>query len=142
MGLSQALGAHLGKNVITCIRQPSMGPTFGIKGGAAGGGYSQIVPMEDFNLHLTGDIHAVGVAHNLLAAAIDARMMHERQMSDAGLFKALFPKDEWSTPHAPPRGPAGHQGQRAVPDRRRRRAPACAVWTSTPTRSPGTAWWT
>jgi len=50
-----------------------MGPTFGIKGGAAGGGYSQIVPMEDFNLHLTGDIHAVGVSHNLLSAAIDAR---------------------------------------------------------------------
>lgn len=98
VGLSQALGAHLGKKVMTCIRQPSMGPTFGIKGGAAGGGYSQIVPMEDFNLHLTGDIHAVGVAHNLLAAAIDARIMHERNMSDAGLFKALFPKDEWTSP--------------------------------------------
>ncbi|GAG48943.1 unnamed protein product, partial [marine sediment metagenome] len=61
----------IGKNVITAIRQPSMGPTFGIKGGAAGGGYSQCVPMEDFNLHLTGDIHAVGVAHNLLAAFLD-----------------------------------------------------------------------
>ena len=96
VGLSQALGAHLKKNVMTCIRQPSMGPTFGIKGGAAGGGYSQIVPMEDFNLHLTGDIHAVGVAHNLLAAAIDARLMHERNMSDRRLFRALFPKDEWS----------------------------------------------
>ncbi len=59
VGLSQALGAHLGQKVFTCIRQPSQGPTFGIKGGAAGGGYSQIVPMEDFNLHLTGDIHAV-----------------------------------------------------------------------------------
>jgi methylenetetrahydrofolate dehydrogenase (NADP+)/methenyltetrahydrofolate cyclohydrolase/formyltetrahydrofolate synthetase len=78
VGLSQALGAHLGKNVFTCIRQPSQGPTFGIKGGAAGGGYSQIVPMEDFNLHLTGDIHAVSAANNLLAAAIDARIMHER----------------------------------------------------------------
>jgi methylenetetrahydrofolate dehydrogenase (NADP+)/methenyltetrahydrofolate cyclohydrolase/formyltetrahydrofolate synthetase/formate--tetrahydrofolate ligase len=77
-GLSQALGAHLGKNVFTCIRQPSQGPTFGIKGGAAGGGYSQAVPMEDFNLHLTGDIHAVSAANNLLAAAIDARMLHER----------------------------------------------------------------
>ncbi|HFB52148.1 MAG TPA: formate--tetrahydrofolate ligase, partial [Anaerolineae bacterium] len=54
VGLSQAIGAHLGKKVMTCIRQPSQGPTFGIKGGAAGGGYSQIVPMEDFNLHLTG----------------------------------------------------------------------------------------
>ena len=56
VGLTQALGSELGKNVICCIRQPSMGPTFNIKGGAAGGGYSQIVPMEDFNLHLTGDI--------------------------------------------------------------------------------------
>ena len=96
VGLSQALGAHLKKNVLTCIRQPSMGPTFGIKGGAAGGGYSQIVPMEDFNLHLTGDIHAVSVTHNLLAAAIDARIMHERNMSDKALFRALFPKDEWA----------------------------------------------
>ena len=70
LGLSQGL-AKIGKNVGTAIRQPSMGPTFGIKGGAAGGGYSQCVPMEDFNLHLTGDIHAVGVAHNLLAAFVD-----------------------------------------------------------------------
>jgi methylenetetrahydrofolate dehydrogenase (NADP+)/methenyltetrahydrofolate cyclohydrolase/formyltetrahydrofolate synthetase/formate--tetrahydrofolate ligase len=81
-GLSQALGAHLNKNVFTCIRQPSQGPTFGIKGGAAGGGYSQIVPMEDFNLHLTGDIHAVSAANNLLAAAIDARLMHERNYGE------------------------------------------------------------
>jgi len=81
IGSSQALG-YIGKKVFTCIRQPSMGPTFGIKGGAAGGGYSQVVPMEDFNLHLTGDIHAVGAAHNLLAAAIDSRMQHEGEMSD------------------------------------------------------------
>ena len=81
IGLTQALGV-LKKKVMTCIRQPSQGPTFGIKGGAAGGGYSQIIPMEDFNLHLTGDIHAVGAAHNLIAAAIDARMMHERNNSD------------------------------------------------------------
>jgi len=81
IGLSQAIG-YLGNKVLTCIRQPSMGPTFGIKGGAAGGGYAQVLPMEDFNLHLTGDIHAVGVAHNLLAAAIDTRMMHERNYSD------------------------------------------------------------
>lgn len=85
VGLSQAFGSQLGKRVFTCIRQPSMGPTFGIKGGAAGGGYSQIVPMEDFNLHLTGDIHAVGVAHNLCAAAIDARMLHERRLNDRAL---------------------------------------------------------
>ena len=86
VGLSQAMG-YIGKKVFTCIRQPSMGPTFGIKGGAAGGGYAQIIPMEDFNLHLTGDIHAVSVSHNLLAAAIDARIMHESEMSDVALAK-------------------------------------------------------
>ena len=75
IGLSQALGV-IGKNVLTCIRQPSLGPVFGIKGGAAGGGYSQVVPMEDFNLHLTGDVHAVGIANNLLAAMIDAHLKH------------------------------------------------------------------
>ncbi len=75
IGLSQGLG-HLGHRVFTTIRQPSMGPTFGIKGGAAGGGYSQVIPMEDFNLHLTGDIHAVTASHNLLAAAIDNHLKH------------------------------------------------------------------
>jgi formyltetrahydrofolate synthetase len=91
VGLSQALGAHLGKSVFTCIRQPSQGPTFGIKGGAAGGGYSQVVPMENFNLHLTGDIHAITAANNLLAAAIDARMFHESEQDDVKLFNALCP---------------------------------------------------
>jgi formyltetrahydrofolate synthetase len=91
VGLSQALGAHLGKRVFTCIRQPSQGPTFGIKGGAAGGGYSQIVPMEEFNLHLTGDIHAIAAANNLLAAAIDTRMFHENSQSDEALFDRLCP---------------------------------------------------
>ncbi len=91
VGLSQALGAHLGQKVITCIRQPSQGPTFGIKGGAAGGGYSQIIPMEDFNLHLTGDIHAISVANNLLAAALDTRIFHETRQKDAALFRRLCP---------------------------------------------------
>ncbi len=94
VGLSQALGAHLGRRVVTCIRQPSQGPTFGIKGGAAGGGYSQVVPMEDFNLHLTGDIHAITAAHNLAAAALDARMFHESQLNDEDLFDRLCPKDK------------------------------------------------
>jgi methylenetetrahydrofolate dehydrogenase (NADP+)/methenyltetrahydrofolate cyclohydrolase/formyltetrahydrofolate synthetase len=85
VGLTQAMGTALGKNVMCCIRQPSMGPTFNIKGGAAGGGYSQIISMEDFNLHLTGDIHAVGVAHNLVAAALDTRMYHESRQSDEAL---------------------------------------------------------
>uniref|UniRef100_A0A671RHP1 C-1-tetrahydrofolate synthase, cytoplasmic n=1 Tax=Sinocyclocheilus anshuiensis TaxID=1608454 RepID=A0A671RHP1_9TELE len=77
IGLVQALGAHLKLNAFACVRQPSQGPTFGIKGGAAGGGYSQVIPMEEFNLHLTGDIHAITAANNLVAAAIDARMFHE-----------------------------------------------------------------
>jgi methylenetetrahydrofolate dehydrogenase (NADP+) / methenyltetrahydrofolate cyclohydrolase / formyltetrahydrofolate synthetase len=94
VGLSQALGAQLGKRVFTCIRQPSQGPTFGIKGGAAGGGYSQVIPMEDFNLHLTGDIHAITAANNLLAAAIDTRMFHETNQTDEKLFNALCPPDK------------------------------------------------
>jgi methylenetetrahydrofolate dehydrogenase (NADP+)/methenyltetrahydrofolate cyclohydrolase/formyltetrahydrofolate synthetase len=94
-GLSEALH-FLGKTVFTCIRQPSQGPTFGIKGGAAGGGYAQIVPMEDFNLHLTGDIHAVGAANNLLAAAIDARILHEDRRSDERLRDLLCPNDTFA----------------------------------------------
>ena len=99
VGLSQALGAQLNKRVITCIRQPSQGPTFGIKGGAAGGGYSQVIPMDEFNLHLTGDIHAITAANNLLAAAIDARMFHESTQSDQKLFENLFPKDKQGKRH-------------------------------------------
>lgn len=89
VGLCQALGAELKKRVFTCIRQPSMGPTFGIKGGAAGGGYSQVVPMEEFNLHLTGDIHAISAANNLVAAAIDTRLFHEATQKDKDLFNRL-----------------------------------------------------
>lgn len=74
IGLAMAL-TKIGKNTITTIRQPSLGPVFGIKGGAAGGGYSQVVPMEDFNLHFTGDVHAVGLAHNLLAAFLDTSIL-------------------------------------------------------------------
>ena len=74
VGLGQAM-KHLGKRSVVALRQPSMGPTFGIKGGAAGGGHAQLVPMETFNLHLTGDIHAVAAANNLLAAMIDNRLL-------------------------------------------------------------------
>jgi formate--tetrahydrofolate ligase len=73
VGLGQGFG-HIGRQATIAIRQPSMGPTFGIKGGAAGGGYSQVVPMEQLNLHLTGDMHAVTAAHNLLAAMVDNRL--------------------------------------------------------------------
>src|SRR6188474_2474012 len=74
VGLAQGLN-HIGKRAACCIRQPSMGPVFGIKGGAAGGGYSQILPMEDMNLHLTGDMHAVSSAHALLSALIDTLLV-------------------------------------------------------------------
>uniref|UniRef100_A0AAQ5ZFY5 C-1-tetrahydrofolate synthase, cytoplasmic n=1 Tax=Amphiprion ocellaris TaxID=80972 RepID=A0AAQ5ZFY5_AMPOC len=91
IGLVQALGAHMKLNVFACVRQPSQGPTFGIKGGAAGGGYSQVIPMEEFNLHLTGDIHAITAANNLVAAAVDARMFHEATQSDKALYNRLVP---------------------------------------------------
>jgi len=79
IGLGQALG-QIGKKICNTLRQPSLGPVFGIKGGAAGGGYSQVVPMEDFNLHFTGDVHAVGLAHNLLAAFIDNHIYHGNKL--------------------------------------------------------------
>ncbi|POI35216.1 hypothetical protein CIB84_001032, partial [Bambusicola thoracicus] len=91
IGLVQALTAHLKINSFACLRQPSQGPTFGVKGGAAGGGYAQVIPMEEFNLHLTGDIHAITAANNLLAAAIDARILHESTQSDKALFNRLVP---------------------------------------------------
>src|SRR5687768_8523519 len=75
VGLTQGLG-HIGKNPLLCLREPSLGPVFGIKGGAAGGGLTQVVPMEDLNLHFTGDIHAIGAANNLLAALLDASILH------------------------------------------------------------------
>ncbi len=96
VGLTQGLG-KLGHKSSVCLRQPSMGPTFSIKGGAAGGGYSQVVPMEDFNLHLTGDIHAISAAHNLCAAALDARLMHERN----------YPGEKWKKRTASDERPDG-----------------------------------
>ncbi len=80
IGLTQAL-CEIGRDAIVCIRQPSLGPVFGIKGGAAGGGYSQVVPMEDFNLHLTGDVHAVSIAHNLAAAFLDNHMRRNNRLN-------------------------------------------------------------
>lgn len=91
LGLTQALGAHLDRISFANVRQPSQGPTFGIKGGAAGGGYSQVIPMDEFNLHLTGDIHAITAANNLLSAAIDTRMFHEATQKDGPLYKRLVP---------------------------------------------------
>src|SRR5467141_2781331 len=80
VGLAQGLN-HIGHRAAVTIRQPSLGPVFGIKGGAAGGGYSQVIPMEDFNLHLTGDVHAVGAAHNLAAAFVDNSLHHGNSLN-------------------------------------------------------------
>jgi len=91
VGLTQALAGHLGRIAFANVRQPSQGPTFGIKGGAAGGGFSQVIPMDEFNLHLTGDIHAISAANNLLAAAIETRMFHESTQKDGALYKRLVP---------------------------------------------------
>ncbi len=94
VGISQAIAGHLNRLAFANVRQPSQGPTFGIKGGAAGGGYSQVIPMDEFNLHLTGDIHAVTAANNLLAAAIETRMFHENTQKDAALYKRLVPANK------------------------------------------------
>ncbi|KRX95026.1 C-1-tetrahydrofolate synthase, cytoplasmic [Trichinella pseudospiralis] len=91
IGLTQALNVYLKMNSFACLRQPSQGPTFGMKGGAAGGGYSQVVPMDEFNLHLTGDFHAIVAATNLLAAAVEARLFHEATSSTEALYKRLVP---------------------------------------------------
>jgi formate--tetrahydrofolate ligase len=79
VSLTQGLG-HIGKKPVLCLREASLGPVFGIKGGAAGGGYAQVVPMEDLNLHFTGDIHAIGAANNLLAAMLEAHILHGNKL--------------------------------------------------------------
>jgi formate--tetrahydrofolate ligase len=79
VSLTQGLG-HIGKDVALCLREASLGPVFGIKGGAAGGGYTQVVPMEDLNLHFTGDIHSIGAANNLLAALLEAQLLHGNEL--------------------------------------------------------------
>jgi len=90
VGLAQGLN-RIGRKAAVCIRQPSLGPVFGIKGGAAGGGYSQVIPMEDFNLHLTGDVHAIGAAHNLAAAFLDNHLHHGNALG-IDPFGVLWPR--------------------------------------------------
>ncbi|MDO7555345.1 MAG: formate--tetrahydrofolate ligase, partial [Oceanospirillaceae bacterium] len=80
IGLGDALN-QIGKQASVCLREPSLGPCFGVKGGAAGGGYAQVVPMEDINLHFTGDFHAIGLAHNLLSAAIDNHLQQGNELN-------------------------------------------------------------
>lgn len=101
MGLAQALGAHVGRLTFANVRQPSQGPTFGIKGGAAGGGYSQVIPMDEFNMHMTGDIHAITAANNLLAAAIETRIFHENTQKNGPLYKRLVPAKNGKRTFAP-----------------------------------------
>ncbi|KAJ8274920.1 hypothetical protein COCON_G00095450 [Conger conger] len=97
LGLAQALGAHLDVNAFACLRQPTQGPDFGIQGGAIGSGYSQAIPMEEVNLHLSGDIQAVLAASHLVADTVDSRLHHESTLTDRDLYDRLVPhnKDEW-----------------------------------------------
>ena len=107
---------HIGKSPVACLREPSLGPVFGVKGGAAGGGYAQVVPMEDLNLHFTGDIHAISAANNLLAALIDSSI-HPRQRARARrAADQLAPRDR----HERPRAAQQHRRAR----RQRQRLPA------------------
>lgn len=98
IGLSQGLN-FIGHDAIACIRQPSLGPVFGVKGGAAGGGKAQVLPMEKLNLHLTGDIHAITAAHNLAAAALDARLYHEQRLGDAFTEQTGLPRLDIDVEH-------------------------------------------
>ena len=109
VSLTQGLGA-IGATPVLCLREASLGPVFGIKGGAAGGGYAQVVPMEDMNLHFTGDIHAIGAANNLLAAMLDAHVLHGNELGIDPLSISLAPLH-------------GHQRPRAARHRRRARRP-------------------
>ena len=91
IGLSEGLN-YLGKSAIACIRQPSLGPVFGVKGGAAGGGQAEVLPMETLNLHLTGDIHAITAAHDLASAALDSRLYHEERLGDEFTTQTGLPR--------------------------------------------------
>ena len=115
VGLAQGLN-RIGKKAAVCIRQPSLGPVFGIKGGAAGGGYSQVIPMEDFNLHLTGDVHAIGAAHNLAGAFLDNSLHHKNPLGHRPARDPLAARRRHQRPGAPAR--------RHRPRRARERRPA------------------
>jgi formate--tetrahydrofolate ligase len=114
VGLGDALN-RLGKKAVVCLREPSLGPVFGMKGGAAGGGYAQVVPMEDINLHFTGDFHAIALAHNLLAAMLDNHLTHGNEL---GIDPAHDLEARGG--HERPRA-ARHRGR---PRRHRQRLPA------------------
>ena len=118
VSLAQGLG-HIGKHVALCLREASLGPVFGVKGGAAGGGYAQVVPMEDLNLHFTGDIHAIRAANNLLAAMIDAHILHGNALEHRSAHDQLAALHRHERPLAArDRHRARRQGERQ-PARRR-----------------------
>ncbi len=120
IGLAESMNA-IGLKTMLALREPSLGPVFGIKGGAAGGGYSQLIPMEDLNLHFTGDIHAVGTANNLLAAMVDTHLMHGNELEIDPLTISWRRVRRPERPrHARDRQRAGRQAQRhPTPDRLR-----------------------
>ena len=99
IGLADGLN-RIGKRATVCLREPSMGPCFGMKGGAAGGGYAQVVPMEDINLHFTGDIHAIELAHNLLAAMLDNHLHHGNELRHRSAAHHLGPRGRHERPRA------------------------------------------
>ena len=115
VGLADALN-KLGKNTMVCLREPSLGPVFGVKGGAAGGGYAQVVPMEDINLHFTGDFHAIGAANNLLAALLDNHIQQGNVLGIDPPQDRVEARCRYERPPAPPhhRRP-WRQGQRRAP---------------------------
>ena len=156
VGLTQGLGA-IGKKPVACLREPSLGPVFGIKGGAAGGGMTQVVPMEDLNLHFTGDIHAIGAANNLLAAMLDASILHGNPHKIDAAARRLAPRARHERPRPAPgrdrprrprerlparvglrhhRGVGGH-GDHGRLERHPR--PARAARARSPSRTPSTA---
>ena len=126
VSLTQGLG-HIGKSVALCLREASLGPVFGIKGGAAGGGYTQVVPMEDMNLHFTGDIHAIGAANNLLAAMLEAHLLHGNELRHRPALDQLAPLHRHQRPRAARRrrsaSAAGRTATRARPASTSRRRP-------------------
>ena len=122
MGLGDALN-QIGKKAIICLREPSLGPVFGMKGGAAGGGYAQVVPMEDINLHFTGDFYAIALANNLLAALIDNHIHHGNELGIDVRRIAVEARD-------------GHERPRAA---RHRRARSAAPATASRARTASTS---
>ena len=144
VGVSQAL-RRLGKKVVVCIREPSLGPVFGVKGGAAGGGYAQVVPMDEINLHFTGDFHAITSAHNLLSAMLDNHMHHGNALGTGPAADHLAPDARHERPGAaldgdqPGRDQRGAGARGSVRHRARQRDHGDPGARHRPRRSRGTA---